>query len=85
MRTRPWQHGAITVVVTIASKVESLRRYAVGRVEDGVELDTLVPLAPEEDAEEVLLLMVCIVKLGVSEKDLPLLIDRGEARWREDG
>jgi hypothetical protein len=54
------EHGAKVVVVAVASKVESLRRYVVGRVEDGIELDTPVPLALEEDAEEGRFLVVCI-------------------------
>jgi hypothetical protein len=54
------EHGTKVVVVAIASKVESLRRYLVRRVADGIELDTLVPLALEEDAREVHFLVVCI-------------------------
>jgi hypothetical protein len=76
------EHDTKVVVVAIASKVESLRRYLVRRVADGIELDTLVTLALEEDTREVHFLVVCIelaVVLRVGEKALPSLTDHGGA------
>jgi hypothetical protein len=75
------EHGAM--VAAVASKVKSLRRYAVRRVKDGDELDTLA--APGEEAEEGSFLVVCIelaVELGVSENAPPALANCGGARER---
>jgi hypothetical protein len=73
----------ITITAPAASKVKAPRRYAIGRVQDGVEHDPPPLVPPQEDAEEGRLPVVCIElaeEPGVGDEASPALADGGGAR-----